>query len=302
MPVNSKNYYALFSLNIESAIACPQLPIGVDCPDIRIRYGKAPENLDNVLAKGVRYQASENQFLLIVDNIAKYLVENGTDVTIERNPGASDAKVNLFLLGSAMGALLHQRGILPLHGSAIEYKGEGIVFVAPSGYGKSTLAAAFCKRGYRVLADDIAAISFDDAEKPIVLPGSGALKLWQDSLEQLDHQVDSLPRVREELNKHYLPLNGDFCSQPVALQRIYQISHSNESTFNVEMSTGLKKANVLIDNTYRVRFLNGIGGKSAHFQQCAKIAQQTQIKTLNRPKHPFLLDELVDFLEEDLGK
>jgi len=54
-------------------------------------------------------------------------------------------------MGSAMGALLRQRNILPFHGSYVEVDGEGVIFVGPSGIGKSAIAGGFHKRGFALL-------------------------------------------------------------------------------------------------------------------------------------------------------
>jgi len=59
-------------------------------------------------------------------------------------------------MGSAMGALLHQRNILALHAGTIAVNGGSVIFCGPSGIGKSTLAAGFRRRGYpNVAGDDV---------------------------------------------------------------------------------------------------------------------------------------------------
>ena len=88
-----------------------------------------------------------------------------------------------------MGALLHQRNILILHGSAIKVNGESVIFVGPSGVGKSTLAAGFTKRGYPFLVDDVCALSVG-CNHPLVIPGFPRLKLWADTLKKIDTDTD----------------------------------------------------------------------------------------------------------------
>ena len=58
-----------------------------------------------------------------------------------------------------MGAILMQRKILPLHGSAIAIDGKAYAIVGDSGAGKSTLASAFLNKGYQLLSDDVIAVS-----------------------------------------------------------------------------------------------------------------------------------------------
>ena len=57
------------------------------------------------------------------------------------------------------GALLMQRKILPLHGSAVAIDGKAYAIVGDSGAGKSTLASAFLNKGYQLLSDDVIAVS-----------------------------------------------------------------------------------------------------------------------------------------------
>ena len=138
--------YHAFGLNIASSIPFLDMPKTEGIPDVVITYGKTPEALSDPNVSGVRYQAGPGKFFLQVDNVARYYAANGDNILIERESGAADEEVLLFLMGSAMGAILHQRNIQPLHGSAIKVDHEGVIFVGPSSIGKSTLAGGFQKR------------------------------------------------------------------------------------------------------------------------------------------------------------
>ena len=102
------------------------------------------------------------------------------------HPRPNDNDVRLFLLGSVMGALLHQRGWLPLHGSAIRLPdGTAAIFMGPSGVGKSTLAAAFRRRGYAVAADDVSLIFTGADGSPLLQPAYPELKLWAEAAAKI---------------------------------------------------------------------------------------------------------------------
>ncbi len=58
-----------------------------------------------------------------------------------------DDDVRLFLLGSVMGAVLHYRGVTPLHGNGFVHEGGAVLVLGNMGVGKSTLAAALVKKG-----------------------------------------------------------------------------------------------------------------------------------------------------------
>ena len=74
--------------------------------------------------------------------------------------------LRLYILGTCMGAILMQRKILPLHGSAVDIDGKVYAIVGDSGAGKSTLASALLKHGYQLVSDDVIAVSLTH-ENPI---------------------------------------------------------------------------------------------------------------------------------------
>jgi hypothetical protein len=143
-----------------------------------------------------------------VDGVATYYVQDGRCITIMPEAGAGDDDILIFLMGSAMGALLHQRNIFVLYASAIEVNGESVVFSGPSSIGKSTLAAGFHQRGYPFLADDLCAISTVNGH-PAVIPGFPRLKLWADVLKKLNTEKDKLKSIRSgmDIEKYFLPID-----------------------------------------------------------------------------------------------
>jgi hypothetical protein len=151
--------------------------VGTGNPDVTIDFGKFPQSIENPLFSGVRFQTSGQKFLLTVDKIARYYVVDGKSITIEPFVNADMDEVRLFLLGSAFGALIHQRGLLPFHGSSLKIGNSAIILSGLSGAGKSTLAAAFRQKGYQILSDDVSVISFLNDQIPIVHPGYPQMKL-----------------------------------------------------------------------------------------------------------------------------
>ncbi len=293
--------YTAFGLTIASALECPGLLRGEGAPDVAIRYGQVPTTLGNVRDRGVAYEVNHSCFLLYPRHIARYLVSAGTDIVIERGQNGRDEDLRIFLLGSVFGALLHQRGILPLHGSAIEASRGAVVFTGLSGCGKSTVAAAFQKRGYRVLADDICPVSFDADGTPRAFPAYPQLSLWTDAAEYLHQNVTALRRVRVNLEKYAVPLRSAFSTQPLPLSAVYELATTNSRTFTLTPLRGKEKLTLLVHNTYRKQWLRGMGKTAANFQQCAAASQYVNVSRVVRPQYPFLVDELVDLIEQDLA-
>jgi len=291
-----------FGLRVRSSLPLPELLPAVSTAqsDVEVVYGEVPAELPGALARGVRYQSAPGALRLQVDGVANYLVRDGRRITIARDPAADDDDVRVFLLGSVFGALLHQRQDLVLHGSAIEWAGEAVVFLGHSGVGKSTLAAAFRKKGHAVLTDDLCVVRPGPDGRMLAYPGFPQTKLWLDSLKQLDVSAEGLRRIRNKLEKRAVPLGGDFVGTPLPVKKLYLLRPHNKDDLKLTAAQGPQKFNILKNHTYRFGFLAGIDGKAGHFQHALKLAQQTPLAVVLRPSGAFLLDELVALVEADL--
>jgi hypothetical protein len=292
-------HYTAYGLNISSCIPCPELSPGLGPPDVTISYGVIPDSLDTTRDKGPAYEANPDQLLFSVDGVAKFMVSQGKEILIERAATAEDSEVRLFLLGSAFGALLFQRGLLPLHGSAIEVHGSSVGILADCGLGKSTLAGVFHNRGYRIVADDVCVVSLTEDGLPLVFPGYPQLKLGMDAARKLGKDPESLPRIHPEVEKIALLLKEEFCRDPLPLRHLYVLETSSNGEFDLEPLNGVERLTAIINNTYRLGFLKGLGVKASHFKQCVAVAKQTPLTRVTRPAKEFLLNELAQLLEED---
>lgn len=119
--------------------------------------------------------------LLAVPGVARFRIDGGRAMTVDLDESCSERNLRLFLLGSALGVLIHQRGLFPLHANAVVIDGVAVAFTGHSGAGKSTLAAWFSAAGHTVLTDDVCIIGLDSAGRPIVYPGLPRVKLWADA-------------------------------------------------------------------------------------------------------------------------
>ena len=163
-----------------------------------------------------------------------YAVLEGRRIIVDPADGADPRNVRLYLLGSAMGLLLHQRGVLPLHANAVEIDGQAFAFMGPSGAGKSTLAAWFHDQGLRVVADDVCAVHFDAQLRPWVSQGLPRLRLWKSALEATGRSDGHFQRSYagdEQWDKFDVPLvQPDEAQRPVAAGRYLSPARSRRSS------------------------------------------------------------------------
>lgn len=290
--ISTYNYRA-FGLNISSEFEIPEF-VGFDAiADVKINLGKTPENLAQIKKRGVKYQATKNEFLIEVDNVGRYYVKNGSEIIVETKDFKTNIETRLFLLGSVFGALFIQRGLLPIHGSAIKTGNTATIFSGASGVGKSSIAAHFSQNGFKVLADDISVIN----QELKVVPGFPKMKIWQDVLDKLNIESEPLSEIRPALQKFHLPIKQNYYNKSLNLARIIIIQSKNSSGFEYEELSGIKKFNAVKNNTYRYRFVEGLEKQQDHFMVLNNLLPQIKVYRVSRPQSPIMLNEFADFLK-----
>lgn len=314
MQIRNSNTYThhAFGLNIKSGIRIPEfcgIPPGLgtcreNAPrtDVRIRWGNVPLELESPEHTGVRFQVKSNEFLLTVDNVARYYVARGETITIAPCPGAKEKDIRLFLLGSVFGGLFHQRGVFPLHGSAVEINQGGVVFCGRSGQGKSTTARAMVKRGYRFHTDDISPILLNGSgteQSATVLPAFPHLKLWEDTLKKSGDDSSKYSRVRSNINKYSIPVPDKFTGVPLPLKKIYILDFHQRNDISIAPVTGMEKLIFLKQNTYRLNYIHGKILQGEHFKFTAELANLVKVSKVLRPRDNHRINELADVLEVD---
>ena len=297
-------HYMVYGLHIASILPCPEL-LSIEPnespPDVYIQYAELPTSLTNPSAVGNAVQAKPGHALFQLDGVGTFMVSEGRDVFIDPAPNSTEEAIRLFLLGSMLGTILHQRDVLPLHGSAIETSNGAIIVTGASGQGKSTLAAAFHRRGYRILADDVSAIACDNTGRPLVYPAYPQLKLSSTSAHALEQTTANLRQIDPITGKYALPIRDDFCRRPLPLYAVYVLHTTDTQEVELQRLEGVERLQALAIHTFRKRILGALGVIDSHFQQLAAVAQSAVVSCLARSHDFRQLDEVVDLLERDFG-
>jgi hypothetical protein len=97
-------------------------------------------------------------------------------IELRRDPRSPEDLTPLLLAGSVVAHAVAADGSACLHASAVEVDGRAVAFAAPSGRGKSTLAALLCAQGARVVSDDVLRCEIADGEL-VCFRGSNRLRL-----------------------------------------------------------------------------------------------------------------------------
>lgn len=294
--------YRAFGLTIDSTLALPELPAADAgrAAEVEVTEGAVPAELAGARRRLAYFQAAPGKLLMSVPGVARYLAIDGRRVTIERESGIADDEVRAFLLTVAMGGVLHQRDDLVLHGSAVAIGGEAVAFLGRSGVGKSTLAAAFRRRGHPVLTDDLCVVRPREDGRMMVHPGFPHMKLALDALEKLELPADGLRRIRHKDGKRALPLGREFASAALPLKKLYHLGRSPTERLTFTPRSGPEVIVALRNLTYRFGLLWGLAKQPRHFAQVLELARQVPLTIVARPTKCFEVDELVVRIEEDL--
>jgi hypothetical protein len=291
--------YRICGLSVQSDIVLPGLLAGEpDClPQVTIRRGPVPESLPGAQLVGPTWQIADKQFLLDVPNVARFLLNNGDQIVFAPESEASAEEVPIFIVGTVFGILLHQREQVVLHASAVEVDGKAIMFCGSSGAGKSTLAAALVQRGYRLVTDDVCAITFSDAAHPIVHPDGRQLKLWAEAIEQLKLEGIRGERVRGCLEKFYVEPHCA-ASEALPLGAVYVLNEAGPSnTPGIEQPNVVDAALFLRWHAYRPLLVSRLAQKRQYFRAVAQIANKSGVFRLIRPLDFAAMPEVLSWLE-----
>jgi hypothetical protein len=296
------NNYTAFGLQISSEQELPGLLPGNGNPEVTIRFGKVPENLPEPLkGKGVAYELNTGSFLLKVPGIANFLVSNGNEIVIEKHNRADDHDIALFTINTPIGALLYQRGCLPLHASAIAVNGGCAIFTGVSGAGKSTIFTSFHNHGYHVLSDEVCAITLSTNGEPYVQPGVAYTYLWRDVLDLMGKDVNKLKHRNNNPEKFKLLIEERFCQEALPLKRIYVLTTKNTPGIEIEEIKGREKFLPIKQNAYRPRIGKEISNPASAFRMQTSIGNHAVIKRVARSLDIVDIEQLRELIINDMN-
>jgi hypothetical protein len=184
---------------------------------------------------------------------------------------------------------------LALHGATVDVGGSAVVFCAPGGHGKTTLAAAFLRAGHRVLADDMSCCQL--APEPSVLPGPAILRIRNDVYSQL--QLAGAEPVLRDDEKVHLMLTADARGSgvPVRLRAIVFVRDTSLRAIEGHPAISEVAAADSLANLWSVTFtLPTAQARQRTFEKVAALAGRAPIFEMYRPASYDDLSEAVDLV------
>lgn len=293
--------YTAYQLGINSALPLPELKVSAGAAtDVIIRAGKLQLAIPKEVSPEGFFSLTSDCAYLHWDALGTFLVRDGKEIVIDSNPGVDEKLIRLPLLGIVLGVLLHQRGRLVLHASAVAINDEAVVFIGNRRRGKSTMAATLYARGHDLMADDVVALEFSNEGRVLVLPGYPQLKLCPEAVNPaLGDDPDDLPELADGFEKRCRKVSDRFSQRPLPLKCVYVLSRGSEP--DLKLLDPQAAIVEIIRNTYVARFgkqlLQGANA-SAHLRQCTRLISQVPVCRLERPDAVSLLPKVAQLVEE----
>ncbi|RWC40771.1 MAG: serine kinase [Mesorhizobium sp.] len=306
--MRERRFYRAYGLTIASEVMLPELePAAPGAADVVITVGAidlpkpSPE-----AATDFRFEP-DRQYLAW-HAVGAFLISDGRRIDIEPAPGVDDALIAFPLLGPVMALLLHRRGLLVLHASAIAVAGAsatftGVIFMGDKGAGKSTTASAMIRAGHQLLTDDVVALDLADPNEPMIVPGFPQIKLAADAAAAISlGQAEVRPQVHPAIDKMQHRLNGDFSGDKVPATRIYILERGEKA--DITPLPAIAALPAIIKFSYVARFGRAaLSGDFAamHLRQCSAIANHVGVCRLEVPTALGRIGEAVELITRDLA-
>lgn len=294
--------YKAFGLNIESEVEMNEIEESYfEKSDVKISYGhveKPKKVCEEDKYGNTIYKKENGKITSYLEGFGGFEIENRNSIKVcsERDPEKTGFR--FFVFGTGMALLLHVRGVVVLHGSAICIKNKIIGFIGSSGSGKSTTAALFNSEGYPLFTDDVLAVDIEN-ERVVAYKGSPYIKLNPDSAERVTgKRVSRLGKVYPSSPKRVYEAKNEKKSDKREVEKIYVMNRNSRKKITEKKIGGKESCMRLIENAYVPRLLGKEAICTEHFEKTCRIASKTKVCLLETKDSLDKLDQIVRYIEK----
>lgn len=302
--------YKAFGLNIASEFPLPELQGGYEQDaDVIIQYGTIQPPTFDHCNQHFKAERTDRGHLYYIQNIGGVKVEEGARITVSPLDGSEERGFRFLVSGIALGLLLHQRGFVTLHASAVSFEGEVIAFVGHKGMGKSTTAAAFHAHDYSIVTDDLLVLDVE-GDRALARPGFPHLKLYPESIEgSLAKDPTQVPKIDPDGTKRSYDAARGFVSRSQVLQCMYVLDYKGGGKGGGERNgrpcsetiRGGDACMEIVRHSYVARLIPDEALSRRHLERCATFARKVPMRRLYREKSLAHLPSVVRHVQEEQG-
>lgn len=291
-------FHHAFGLNIRSDFPIAQLP---PAQDGGVDVVMEERDLSAFQVPQDHVFIGDGELVFSVTAVGKFRISGGSLIEAQPDESCTPAMLGVYLMGSCMGAVLHQRGYLPLHGSCVTDGQRSVLITGESGAGKSTLAAEFLARGWKLITDDVTAV-FDVEGTPMVQSSYPSQKLWADALERYGRPREDVHSLYIDENREKFGVNVSryFMEGTAPLSLIVRLIPDQWGP-HVQPIEGMARVDQLMTNTYRA-YMVPKAHLQRHFQRCVTLSQKVEMALALRPREGNGAPELYEMILSYLGE
>jgi hypothetical protein len=308
--------YALYGLSLRSewALSCGE---GTEAASPRVDLFEGPAHLFSTASAEAAKQAKRSQwscYLRLPDGteylrwakLFEFLVSpDGRRIVGRPLADASPETFQTYLLGQVLSHSLIKLGFEPLHATVVEVGGEAVGFMGDSGRGKSTLAAAFVRAGFRLLTDDLLILK-EDGRGLQAYPGLPRIKLYPEMARTVFGEPVQGTPMNPLTPKLVIPLDSRLCvRRPIALREFYVLrkpgEHPRGTRLRIQRASPRRAFLELLRNTYNRDVVDRQRLQRQLFLQ-ALLALKVPFKLLSFPRRLSALPAVHEALLADLGR
>lgn len=314
---------SIYGLGVISNKAIPGVPVSpIPATDVRISFGSLPawvrentqvetsyvadykDECGNPMLRVFRLLDGEYYRFSYADRTEFVLNHGATEIWADWPEPLTLEDAATYLLGPIMGFVMLLRGVVCLHASAIAIGDEAIAVLGPAGSGKSTTAAAFSERGYRILAEDVVTLD-DHGRKFLVRPAYPCIRLWPASVKALYGSETHLPKLTPNWEKCYLDLTErpeQFQRRPLPLAAIYQLGERSDNVAApfveaIDRAEGLIS---LVANSYATKLMDK-QMRAREFELLTRVLRHVAVRRVTPHTDPARIYELCDSILNDFS-
>jgi len=235
-----------------------------------------------------------------IPEAGRWRIRGGTVIEAAPETPESWTRVLCMTMASPVGALILQRGDLPLHAASLVAPGAkaATLLCASSGTGKSTTSVALARKGWSVLSDDVTQIVRQESGLR-ALPGWATVKLWPDSCTLLGMDPESLPEYPGLKGKRlWLPPFIETMEKPIDAVVVLS-RQANLHAPEIRSQRGMEALSCLQAQTFRPKMIGPIGKGREHSDLIMALATQAKVSRIAVPDQ-WTPDQVAEFIESAL--
>ena len=296
------NHYTAYGVALDSEVDLPELRtrpyVEGSEPDLSIRLCAVPP-LPNEDGHAFIHSEMDGEHRFFSRAEGRFVYRAGREILLDPVPEMGPSALRLYILGAGLNIALFQRGLWVFHASVVCIEGNAVAFLGHPHAGKTTMAATLHRRGHTLLSDDVLAIRMTE-DGPLALPGFPRFKLWPDSAEALGVEAETLPRIKEDMDKRSCAVARRFREEPAPLVRMYTLGEgpAPEIALLNPRQAHLELIPYWDLSKFGAAFLQG-RRLGTCFLQCGELARRVPVSMLTRTTDLADLPRLADLVEND---